>query len=97
MSMHTREPWELDGFYRGAFEVIAPSSSVSRGRLVICARNQNQLREQEMLANAKLIAAAPALFEALERIAAYPRARNEEMSIETARDIARAALAPLSK
>lgn len=31
--------------------------------------------------------------EALERIAAYPSNRSEEMSIETAREIARAALA----
>jgi len=31
--------------------------------------------------------------EALERIAAYPRSRSEEMSIGTAREIARAALA----
>lgn len=33
------------------------------------------------------------MIEALERIAAYPRSRSEEMSIGTAREIARAALA----
>lgn len=33
------------------------------------------------------------MIEALERIAAYPSNRSEEMSIETAREIARAALA----
>lgn len=33
------------------------------------------------------------MIEALERIAAYPRSRSEEMSIGTAREIARSALA----
>lgn len=33
------------------------------------------------------------MIEALERIAAYPRNRSEEMSIETAREIAQASLA----
>lgn len=37
------------------------------------------------------------MIEALERIAAYPSNRSEEMSIETAREIARAALASQAK
>jgi len=52
---HTPGPWEIDGFYQGAFEVIAPKASVARGRVVICSRGQHKLREREFQANARLI------------------------------------------
>jgi hypothetical protein len=43
--------------------------------------------------DARLIAAAPDLLDALQRIAQYPVTRADELSIEGAREIARAALA----
>ena len=44
-------------------------------------------------ANARLIAAAPDMLAALQRIAEYPRQRNDELSIAGARAIAAAAIA----
>ena len=44
-------------------------------------------------ADAQLIAAAPDMLAALQRIAEYPRQRNDELSIAGARAIAAAAIA----
>jgi len=91
-TQHTPGPWEIDGFYQGAFEVIAPKASVTRGRLVICSRGQHELREREFQANARLIAAAPDLLEALKEFVGAVDA-GTTFADSSVVDVARAAIA----
>lgn len=63
---HTPGPWAcVSGVDRGAFTVYLPSDG-----MVICSRNQYESKHAEFLANARLIAAAPDLLEALQALVA---------------------------
>jgi hypothetical protein len=80
-------PWSL-AFDRGSTrDIIAPDGSP------ICSVRIHYVTPEQYAANARLIAAAPELAEALQQIAKYPTARADEMGIERARKIASAALA----
>jgi hypothetical protein len=60
---HTAGPWAcVDGIEGGAFSVYLPENG-----MVICSRNPYEDKAEEFAANARLIAAAPGLLEALRR------------------------------
>jgi hypothetical protein len=63
---HTPGPWEIDFTEYGGFAVFVPPSHDMGHSLVICRRGPWIVREEQSHANARLIAAAPELLEALE-------------------------------
>ena len=63
---HTPGPWSLDLCDDGAFAVYVPPSVDMGWSTVITSRNQLPDRADESHANARLIAAAPELLDALQ-------------------------------
>jgi len=60
MSKHTPGPWAcVSGARKGEFTVYLPTDG-----MLICSRNEYDDKHAEMLANARLIAAAPDLLKA---------------------------------
>ena len=66
-SKHTPGPWVAEVYEHGEFEIEAHGQGSSGGLLVICSRNKHQGRPYEFEANARLIAAAPKMYELLKR------------------------------
>lgn len=66
---HTPGPWHIESGMNGGFEIGAPQRGISGGLLVIAARSGHSSMVNEMRGNARLIAAAPELLAALERLA----------------------------
>jgi hypothetical protein len=75
MSAYTKGPWIVEYDKEGAWEVASPNGSRTNGYLVVCSRKAHHLMADQMNANARLIAAAPELLEALQRIVNNPEAR----------------------
>lgn len=92
MSKHTPGPWELmDSFYPSIKEVAGPSFSV---KAVMFATDLTERDYQERLADLRLIAAAPDLIEALNKIKELrPIGREASEYALTIEQIARAAIA----
>jgi hypothetical protein len=62
MAAHTPGPWKAYAYLNGAFDIESESPYAGASNyLVISSRNQHHSRDDEMHANAKLIAAAPDL------------------------------------
>lgn len=72
MSGHTPGPWEVEYVIDGAFEVRHVQSD---DYFVVAARNSMPSRHAEFAANARLIAAAPELLDALKAL--LSRAQRE--------------------
>ena len=69
MSEHTPGPWEADGVGSdGSFEIWSGVISGKEGAFIICSRNPIEHRAAASRANARLIAAAPDLLEALQGV-----------------------------
>lgn len=66
MSKHTPGPWEAELGRDGAFSIESYKGGITSGLLVLASRNQHPLLAEQMHANARLIAAAPDLLEALQ-------------------------------
>ena len=71
MSAHTKGPWTTDG---GICPVTGSISVVARGPIVYV--TDNSAGAENQVANARLIAAAPELLEALEQFAACAEVRD---------------------
>lgn len=86
MSKHTPAPWEMGRANRPAFA----NNGIWAGGFVICDMCNDGYGEEEQLANARLIASAPELLDALKEIV-----RLGEGILEPTRelDIARQAIA----
>jgi hypothetical protein len=65
MSKHTPGPWLFEPAPHGAFDICKDPNSLGR-YMVIATRGPHDVRAAEMHANARLIAAAPDLLEALQ-------------------------------
>jgi hypothetical protein len=65
---HTPGPWIVEYDKEGAWEVASPNGSRTNGYLVVCSRKAHHLMADQMNANARLIATAPELLEALQTI-----------------------------
>lgn len=87
MSQHTPGPWEIDQAIRHGFTVYSEQS----GFIVGYMDEEGRYGAVESEANARLIAAAPDLLEALETIVATERDRHGYHPAWT--DQARAAIA----
>jgi hypothetical protein len=65
--MHTKGPWSLDGDLNAMnLDVIYGS-----GRIAMMECENDELSDDEVIANARLIAAAPDMFWTLEQVDAY--------------------------
>jgi hypothetical protein len=64
MSKHTPGPWIFEPAPHGAFDICKDPNSMGR-YMVIATRGPHDVRAAEMHANARLIAAAPDLLQAL--------------------------------
>lgn len=82
MSKHTSGPWVAECFKGGGFDVIAPTSGHSGGVLVLCSRSEHLTREEEMHDNARLIAAAPEMLEALQVMCEYTAELNPNQGFD---------------
>lgn len=103
MTAHTPGPWWLEDSGQDGLTVYGKSKDAAT--LVVCSRMFHPYRKGEMLANLSLIAAAPELLEALERIArphdcgckpCTGACRNQlalEITAEEIQELARAAIA----
>lgn len=98
MSKHAKGPWFME--FPDKFEDCIITSESRNGMIEICSMKSVYSEmtpsckfEDEQLANAKLIVAAPDLLKALEQIAAYPKTRADELGASSMRDIARTAIA----
>lgn len=67
---HTPGPWVAEFGRDGSFSIEADRQGIAGGLLVLASRNEHPLLVDQMHANARLIAAAPDLLEALEAICA---------------------------
>ncbi len=65
---HTPGPWAAELGADGAFAIEAERAGIDGGLLVLASRNQHPLLAEQMHANARLIAAAPTLLEALQAL-----------------------------
>lgn len=90
MSIPTLGPWFY--FYKRKYDEHHVSLPL-HGQTMRLQLFDNGCTTENAEADARLIAAAPDMLAALLRIAGYPKSRAEELSIEGAREIARAALA----
>jgi hypothetical protein len=86
MSQHTPGPWEIDQAIRHGFTVYSQQA----GFIVGYMDEEGRYGAVESEANARLIAAAPDLLEALEELLVQ---REGHYSTQTAWDKARAAIA----
>lgn len=68
MSSHTPGPWVAELGSDGAFAIEADRQGITGGMLVLASRNTHPLMAEQMHANARLIAAAPTLLEALQTL-----------------------------
>lgn len=64
-AVHTPGPWGLELAPSGAFDITKDPNEIGR-YMVIASRGQHEFRAEEMRANARLIAAAPELYDAVE-------------------------------
>ena len=62
---HTPAPWIADIGNEGSFDIGADGHGFAGGMLVVCSRKPHAGLVDQMEANARLIAAAPELLEAL--------------------------------
>ena len=90
MSAHTPGPWTRIGYS------VTRGTGMPQITVAWCGKDTGEgpykpLEESECVANARLIAAAPALLEALERIAKQPEPQHPTGT--WARDVAREAIA----
>ena len=67
---YTKGPWEVDCYPDGGFSVTGKGGHCGLDYYVICARTAHA-RKEETHANARLIAAAPDLLEALQKLERY--------------------------
>jgi hypothetical protein len=65
---HTPGPWAAELGRDGSFLIEADRQGVTGGLLVLASRNEHPLLAEQMHANARLIAAAPDLLEALQEM-----------------------------
>jgi hypothetical protein len=68
---HTPGPWELEAFKVDGmllFQITAPNGSGPGGNLILDDASIEGETDEEQIANARLIAAAPELLEALKRM-----------------------------
>jgi len=68
MSKHTPGPWEIKRHYDSGYKNISAQKHTALAQVVWCMEDED--RSPECEANAHLIAAAPELLEALERVKA---------------------------
>ncbi len=92
MNKHTPGPWAAEFGSYGSFAIEAERAGIGGGLLVLASRNQHPLLADQMHANARLIAAAPDLLEAL-RTADRTFAENGLLACHAARQEIRAAIA----
>jgi len=79
MSKHTPGPWTAETHANGGFDVCGRGGHGAMSAYVVCARQAHELKH-ETHANARLIAAAPELLEALDRLASkcvFPTSGND--------------------
>ena len=68
MSKHTPPPWALKTFDDGAFIITEGTDTDDLKYCVIASRNEHD-RPEESIANARLIASAPKMYEFIEFVA----------------------------
>lgn len=68
MSNYTPGPWVAELGRDGCFSIEADRFGITGGLLVLASRNEHPLLADQMHANARLIAAAPELLEALQNL-----------------------------
>jgi hypothetical protein len=64
---HSQGPWQFELYPSGGFEIESPTGGHAGGTLIIASRNSHR-NVEVMHANARLIAAAPDLLEALRDV-----------------------------
>jgi hypothetical protein len=64
----TPGPWAAELGRNGSFSIEAERGGIANGLLVLASRNEHPLMADQMHANARLIAAAPELLEALKSL-----------------------------
>jgi hypothetical protein len=87
---HTRGPWAAELGRNGSFSIEAERGGIANGLLVLASRNEHPLMADQMHANARMIAAAPELLEALQR---FLKAWEDDSDGAGAAKQARAAIA----
>ena len=93
MSGHTPGPWRLDGEDFNRYESLTGIyvAHDDGGRICQCFANCRVVTDEELRANARLIAAAPELLEGLLQVAADRKAsRLGQIRVATEEAIARA-------
>lgn len=92
---HTPGPWVVLSFYKdGSHPFIQSTTDINHPRYLIASVQGNGMSITEQSANAKLIAAAPELLEALVQILGWRELRDGmEFPTERIEVIARAAIA----
>jgi hypothetical protein len=70
VSTYTKGPWNCETYDGGSFDI---AGNATDHYYVICSRSRHSTRGDEQHANARLIAAAPELLEALQALVNSPR------------------------
>ena len=76
MSKHTPGPWEIKRHYDPGYKFISAPKHSGLAQVVWCMEDED--RSPECEANAHLIAAAPELLEALEKVDSYWSSPGED-------------------